>query len=202
MKITASLLFLTLCLQGSLSAEDQKWTRMEPGVPIVPDHYVWKNRAEPTEKHQCVFFLKGKNQAQLENILQQVSDPQSNSYGKHLTKEQIDELTVDKVGTQAVLKYLGDIGATVINQNASAIEAEAPISTWESALNTVFYFVINNKQPKAPLLRAHEYSLPSNISEYVLFVGNTIQFPPTLRRGPVITGGSVRLEESPKEISK
>jgi hypothetical protein len=105
MKLCAPLFVITLLLQGihgTLFAGEQEWIRMEPDSVKLPvrENLVWKERAEPTAKHRCVFYLMGKNQAELEKILKEVSDPKSKSYGKHLTKEQIDELTVDKEGTQ------------------------------------------------------------------------------------------------------
>ena len=194
-------LFLTRFTVGAedlASPQNQKWTRMEPDVSNVRpgDSFVWAERAPVTEKHQCVFYLMGKNQAKLEEIVQQVSDPKSPSYGKYLTKAQLDELTVDKEGTQAVLKFIKDTGATVLDQNASSIKTEAPISTWEAAFNTVFYIVTNPKDPKQRLLRAHEYSLPSNISPFVRFVGGTVQMPVKIHGGPV------RIEKLPVEIGK
>ena len=173
---------------GGAAVGKQAWTRMEPDASRIKprDNFVWAERAPATEKHQCVFYLKVKNQAKVEEIVQQVSDPKSPLYGKHLTKREIDELTVDKEGTEAVLKFIKDSGATVVGQNASAIKAEAPISVWEAAFNTVFFIVKDTEQPGARLLRAHEYSLPSNVAPYVQFVGGTVQMPVKVHHGPVI----------------
>jgi len=172
----------------SVGVKRQEWTRMEPDAShnTLRDNFVWSERAPGTEKHQCIFYLKCKNQARLEEIVLQISDPTSPLYGKHLTKKEIDELTVDREGTEAVLKYIKDTGAAVVDQNAGSIKAEAPISVWESAFNTVFFIVKDTEKPSERLLRAHEYSLPSNIAKHVQFAGGTIQMPVKLHHGPVI----------------
>lgn len=166
----------------------EEWIVMESArvSDKTRDVFVWSERAPASEKHRCVFYLKGRNQANLEEIVLQVSDPRSPLYGKHLTKKEIDELTVDKAGTEAVLKFIESTGATVVDKNASAITAEAPVSVWESAFHTAFFIVKDTEAPNDRLLRAHEYSLPSSIAKYVQFVGGSVQMPVRLHHGQVI----------------
>ena len=193
LKLLFTLLFLTLpgltarATDSTQKPADQTWTLMEPQpVPANPNPtFIWGPQATPTEKHPCVFYLKPKNPAKLAEIVQQVSDPQSPSYGKYLTKAQIDELTIDKEGTAAVLKYLHDHQAIILEQTASSIKAEAPISTWQSALHTVFYRVTDSNAPPEHLLRAHPNSLPTALAPFVNFVGNTIQMPVKISHGPL-----------------
>ena len=56
--------------------------------------------------HKLVFYVKQRNADILSERLKEISDPKHPSYGKHMTKEQVNELTANKEAEEDILKYL------------------------------------------------------------------------------------------------
>lgn len=170
------------------------WTTMEGSQAHLGSKYVWNGRADPSALHQCKIYLKSKNMEKLENRLKQSSNPHSSSYGQHMTKQEVDELTKDEEGHDVVNSYLDDKGIQVIKTGTDYITAEAAVSTWESALNTEFFVVHKEGKPiDRRLVRCHEYSLPERVAAHVAMVTNTVQLPVEISRGPrLVQHGGVR----------
>ncbi len=171
------------------------WIKMEEagnhGTHAVGANYVWEDRAAPSTVHECKIYVKNKNMNILEERLNQVSDPHSGSYGKHMTKQEVDELTKDQDAHKAVNEYLAANGITVTKTTSDCLTVQAPVATWENALNTQFFQVHKDSQPDNKLVRSHEYSLPENVASHVSMISNTIQLPVEIRHGPIIHRGGV-----------
>jgi tripeptidyl-peptidase-1 len=165
---------------------------------------------DSTEMLELVFYLQESNSDQLEALLAEISDPTSARYGQYMTKDEVDALTANPdalVTTQAFLDSLQAGGVTYQKTSDSVITATGPVSTWEKALNTQFmqYSVADNANPSQQqtsgttaaktIVRTDKYSLPTAVAPYVSAIFNTVQFPVTVRSGPIISlqeeGGSV-----------
>lgn len=160
------------------------WKKMEQSPAHLGAKYVWIGRASPSVLHQCKLYLKNKNLDKLENRLKQSSNPYSSSYGQHMTKLEVDELTKDEEGHAVVNSYLEGEGIQVIRAGTDYITAEAPILKWESALDTEFFFVQKEGNTDENLVRCHEYSLPEQVAAHVAMITNTVQLPVEISRGP------------------
>lgn len=171
------------------------WVQME--ATEVSNHHSssgvagirWGERAPAAAHHECTFHLNNPNAKLLEDILQKVSDPRSPSYGKHLSKEEVDKLSHNLLGEQAVISFLSTISPaiTITSKTASSITASGPISEWEKALHTEFHEVINiEENPERVLLRTKAYFLPDSVANHVLMVSGTVQMPFRIhRKGPL-----------------
>lgn len=147
-------------------------------------------RAPANHVHRGTLAIKQHHLEELTAILYDVSNPFSKNYGKHWTREEIDEFTIDPRSVRHVLSYLQQYpGVTVVDQSLAGefIEIEAPIEIWETILDTQFYefsTLIDNevesgkdKTNHVRLVRAHKYSLPQELSEHVSYVFNVVSFP-------------------------
>merc|ERR1712070_360455 len=62
----------------------------------VPDGWTVAGPSEPAGQIELSFSVKQQNLAELHDILMSVSDPQSDAYGKHLTRDEVHKLIAPK----------------------------------------------------------------------------------------------------------
>ena len=142
-------------------------------------------RTDSEAIHSCTFHLTSLNSDYIEHYLTDVSNPTSKNYGKYLTKQQIDDLTIDHEGMKKVLAYLSDNDITVTKQLSSSIMCESSIKKFELIFNTVFYDATNVDHSTDIIYRAHEYYLPSDLVPHVKFVSGIMHLPVVLNHGPI-----------------
>lgn len=160
------------------SNEPQETRLRESGHPVT-----WIGRASPETMHECTFHLKNPRQADLEALVLQISDPKSPMYGKHMTKDQVQEMTRNVEGEHALELFLQNIGATITKKMTSAITATAPVSVWEQAFHTELHR-IQSPAINHELVRARDYSLPKEVAPFVQLITNLIDLPVPVHRGP------------------
>ena len=162
------------------------------------------NRAQPLAKHTVVFAISQRNIPELERILLDVSDPTSENYGKHLTRAEVGAFTSNPTATEAVLEYLLTVKEVTIDHRTlydEYITATGPVEVWEALLNTEFnvyalkeaHFGVDSAESDVGhmksrvFVRSESYSLPSELSEHVTAVFNTVQFPELRRKRRSVT---------------
>jgi tripeptidyl-peptidase-1 len=150
-------------------------------------------------KHTVVFALSQRNIPDLERILWDVSDPTSENYGKHWTRAEVGAFTSNPTATKAVLEYLSTVKEVTIDHRTlydEYITATGSVEVWEALLNTEFNVYTLKEVHSGPdsvesyvgrdkvraLIRSESYSLPSELSEHVTAVFNTVQFPELRRK--------------------
>jgi len=115
--------------------------------------------------------LQHSNLKELERYVAEVSTPGSKSYGKHMTAEQVNQLTRPSTNTHNTvrrwLKMENLAGKTRTFQGGSAITIEAPVEEIERTFNTKVDMVTDGKKVK---FRAAEYTLPEGIVDHVVAV--------------------------------
>ena len=131
--------------------------------------------------HELVFVVQQLNMDELTKILHDVSDPSSPNYGHHMSGEQVNSMTMNPVARDAIVAYLHSNGATVKSEtmNSEYITAHAPLSVWETVLDTEFY-KFHQEQLDGQIeehVRAEKYSVPSELYEHLDCVFNTIEMP-------------------------
>ena len=149
-------------------------------------------RAPSTASHNVIFIVKQRNMDKLTEILHDVSDPKSQNYGNHLTRDEVINLTSNPESHDEIIAYLKAAGATVtlVEHAGGSITASAPISVWERMLNTKFYSYslpssavendIRDSRNAADMyafVRTEEYSVPLALNQHVDYVMNTVQLP-------------------------
>ena len=142
---------------------------------------------DASDEIELIFTLKDSNSNQLEELLAEISNPSSSKYGQYLSKEEVDAMTANPEALEksvAFLKTLQKGGVTYDQVSNTVIKAKGPVSTWEIALNTQFQ---RYKWQDSTIIRTDQYSLPTSIAPYVAAVLNTVQFPASLRSGPIVS---------------
>lgn len=138
--------------------------------------------------HEVVFAVQLQRIDELTRILLDVSDPQSDNYGKYMTKQEVVDLTSNPIANSKIREHLTSSGATFIMESDGGdyITASGPISLWEEMFDTRFYAYHQKRETGGVLeiLRAEEYSVPLHLHEYVSAVFNTVQMPMVVRAGP------------------
>ena len=156
---------------------------------IMHKDLVKEHRVSPKEVHEVIFVIKQLNIDALSNILDDVSDPASPNYGKHLTAAEINEITGNPIARDAVVSYLKEAGVSVTSETlfGEYITARAPVSIWEGMLNTEFYSyavtpvthggAMKPAEEVVRYIRSEVYSVPTDLDEHVSAVMNTVQMP-------------------------
>lgn len=136
-------------------------------------------RADRNYHHKVIFATAHKNLDKLENILLDVSNPLSFSYGKFLTADEVRSLTANPESVKHIIKFLEHNNIKVLNTtlNGEFITAEARISKWEEILQAEFFEYCSGSDSNLRFHRTLQYSLPENMVKHVSAVFNTVQFP-------------------------
>ncbi len=169
-----------LAYEHKMAHQPNKQTHMEKAKIADRSDIMKLGRAAGEIKHQVVFAIKNRNIDQIESKLLDISDPNSNNYGKYPTQQEITELTANKAAQREIRKYFQyhDIEIIRTSRNKGYITAEAPVSKWEEVFGNEFHlFKQSGGQEDGHLVRAEEYSLPDILVEHVEAVLNVVQFP-------------------------
>ena len=176
------------------------------------DDLVRGGRLHNDHVHEVIFMVHQKNMEDLKRILDDVSDPLSRNYGKHMTREQVVEMTANPEGRDATVAYLHSMGATVVSETLCGeyITAAASISVWEEVLQTEF-FTFHQTQLDGKVLsmvRAECYSIPFELHPHVMHVLHTVDMPLSTRsssqrsRHRIEEYENEKKKEKEKEIKK
>ena len=162
-----------------------------PGL-LSHDDVVKGQRAHASTSHDVIFVVKKRNMDELTRILHDVSDPTSQNYGNHMTRDEIIKLTSNPESKDEIMAYLKAAGATVtlVSHAGESITASASIGVWERMFNTEFFTytlpesVVDSTTPSSrnaanlhTFVRTEEYSVPLALDSHVDFVMNTVQLP-------------------------
>lgn len=184
MKFLVLPLLATVCA----AASSGRMIHMEQSLSGSRDDVSQVGYPAASAEHEVVFAVSQKNLDTLEKILFQVSDPKNEKYGKFLSRQEVANLTSNAAGTEHVSKFLNQNGVRIVKStpHGEFITASAPISQWERLFATTFY-TFAQSGAKKPVTRAHHYSIPAEIEEYVSAVFNTVQLPPRLPSKKALT---------------
>mmetsp|Transcript_9640 Transcript_9640/g.13258 ORF Transcript_9640/g.13258 Transcript_9640/m.13258 type:complete len:256 (+) Transcript_9640:340-1107(+) len=154
--------------------------------------------------HTVVFAIQKLRMDELRSILDDISNPFSTNYGNHLTRAEVTKITSNPEGSRKVLQFLenhshssGQVEVVEMTPNKDYITARATVAHWEEIFKTEFHYYHSKKsesqQRAEPLIRASEYSLPSEVALDVLGVFNVVDLPSnaksTVVKGPDIDNG-------------
>lgn len=137
------------------------------------------NRPDRNRNHEVIFAVSQRNIDVLEELLMEVSNPNSKMYGKHKSRKEVSELTTNHASARHLLLYLKNQNVVVskVSKHKDFITANAPIHVWESLFATEFYEFESVDGSAENVVRALEYSLPEPLVDHVHAVFNTVQLP-------------------------
>ena len=91
-----------------------------------------------------------------------------------------------------------------MTSNGEFVKAKAPISIWESMLQTEFYEIERVDfagRKLSPVIRALKYNMPIELKDYASTILHTVQMPLRVRRSGVRSGNMVNTAAGPPIIS-
>ena len=185
------------CAEFFTRSENSKYIRREKWVVMEEANFKFKphlrksRRAEADALHTVVFARKQRNMDKLKQILLEVSTPGSPSYGQHMSREEVAEMSAFPEAEEAIRRFVAEQGAEVtrVTLYGDYVFAQAPVRVWEDAFQTEFFeFEDLSKQGRrrnmrkhinsgSTIIRALHYSLPEELLPYVSAVFKTAQLP-------------------------
>ena len=142
------------------------------------------SRSHPEHVHELVIALKQKNLDKIKDILLEVSDMKSPSYGKFKTREEVGKLIENKEGNQLVNQCFQehDIKITTTSLYGEYITAKAKISVWETLFDTKFHNFHRKTDNKDIITvnRALSLSIPSKLDNHIHAVFHAVELPPRI----------------------
>jgi tripeptidyl-peptidase-1 len=151
-------------------------------VSVLANEELWQrsHRAHADESHSVIFAVKLQKDAlaTCDSMLMEVSDPESESYGKYLSMEEVGKLTVDPRANRAVRNWLTAHNANFeATQNGDFLKVTGTVGQIEELINAEYYHYVS-EHTSTSIKRSEMYALPTEIASYVDFVSNTVNFPP------------------------
>ncbi|KAG8713176.1 hypothetical protein FRC09_019001 [Ceratobasidium sp. 395] len=121
--------------------------------------------------------LKQARMAELLSTLAEVSDPAHERYGKHLSKDQVDELVAPRSDTvKSVEGWLNAHGVKVTARSTAGdwLHVTVPVARAEQMLNTRYN--VYRHTSGSHIVRAESYALPRSLDSHVDLVQPTTFF--------------------------
>jgi tripeptidyl-peptidase I len=183
-----ALLCVTLAVSASPSAPRVLMERHVDDTPLdmsAREGWTMRARASPDTPMKLHFFVKQQNMDTLEQILLDVSNPDSENYGKHLSFDAVNQLSAPKVESIIqVVSYLQQHGVDITTQvsttpNADIMEVTVDVATAEKLLEAKYNVYQHHMTGQQIHRIAGTYTLPAHVAAHVDFVGPTIRFPRT-----------------------
>jgi tripeptidyl-peptidase I len=160
-----------------------------PGLNARSD-LLKKGRTKRDHIHEVIFAVQMRNMDELTRILHDISDPDSDNYGKHMTKDQVNELISNPEACSELTSYITAGGGTVVKESNGGgyITAQAPIEVWEKMFNTEFFLFeqTHSNGETHEVVRAEHYFVPNEIHHHIEAVMHTIEMPVLLHKRPKI----------------
>ncbi|XP_035529469.1 tripeptidyl-peptidase 1 [Morone saxatilis] len=147
---------------------------------LIPEDWTHVGRVNPTEELELIFALKQQNVNLLEETLSLLSDPDSASYGKHLTLEEVSSLVRPSELTQKVVRHwLQSHGITncLTVRTQDFLQCTMTAEAAETLLpGSKFHRYTRDGQS---LLRSSApYSVHDDVHQHLDFVGGLHRLPP------------------------
>eukprot|EP01038_Epipyxis_sp_PR26KG_P010227 gene10227-13759_t len=147
-----------------------------------------KDKVNNDVQHELIFAIKQNNLDKLDEILQDISSPNSPNYRKWLTFDEVGELTSNPIASNAVIEWLQQsspsIDITWKSIRQEYIKATAPISVWENLIQASFYYYHDvtrgTESNPTVFIRSEEYSIPDSMDVHLSTIFNTVQSPPVI----------------------
>mmetsp|Transcript_41597 Transcript_41597/g.61008 ORF Transcript_41597/g.61008 Transcript_41597/m.61008 type:complete len:668 (+) Transcript_41597:92-2095(+) len=143
----------------------------------VPTGWASTGRAGADEKLELVFAVKQTNLDLLESTLMDVSDPDSENYGKHLSNDEVHQLVAPTAECAAAVdSFLSGFGAQFASPNGDFVTATLSVSDAEDLLEAE-YTTLFHADSNTTVKRTQSYTLPADVAACVDFVAPTVHVP-------------------------
>ena len=170
--------------------EDHVFMESMPQFDTRTDIYKG-GRVEDSYVHEVTFVIRQRNLEELTRLLHDVSNPSSQHYGQHLTRQEVLDLTSNPTSRDAVVKFLNSNGANVVSETLGGeyVTASATIGVWERLFKSEFstFRSTESNGHMRESVRTEKYWMPYELHSHVESVFNMIDVPDKLSRGLVLS---------------
>lgn len=200
MRAVLELVAVTLCLVRLASAIDHVRQIVEQLETVPPG---WSRGSRPSPIKLLTFRLSVNHEqtGMLEQKVIDLSTPGHNQYGKHLGREEIQELLrPGPVVSNKILSWLisENVSASSIKTNGNWISFQTTIGQAERMLETEFFYY-HHHESQTTAIRTLGYSVPREIHPHIQLI------QPTTRLGRFGPHGTLPLEQpivaSPEDLT-
>ncbi|KAF6826059.1 tripeptidyl peptidase sed3 [Colletotrichum plurivorum] len=150
------------------------------GVGRIPER--WRLQGRKPDASQSITLsiaLKQPNVASLKSRLEEISNPNSPEYGKHLSKEEVDMYrSPDSKGASEVMSWLASSGVREAAHVHDRVVFNSTVADAEGLLNASLGYYSSEGDDKK-LLRTLAYSVPTEVSSAIDFIRPLEEFRPT-----------------------
>ncbi|KAF6844253.1 tripeptidyl peptidase sed3 [Colletotrichum musicola] len=150
------------------------------GVGRIPER--WRLQGRKPDGSQNITLsiaLKQPNIGSLKSRLEEISNPNSPDYGKHLTKKEVDMYrSPDARGASEVMSWLTSSGIREAAQVHDRVVFNSTVAVAEGLLNASLGYYSSEGVDKT-LLRTLAYSVPLEVSSAIDFIRPLEEFRPT-----------------------
>ncbi|KAK0457859.1 peptidase S8/S53 domain-containing protein [Desarmillaria tabescens] len=171
----------------------------------VPRGWEWVSKPDPGSVIELRIGLKKDRVDELISSLYEVSTPNHNRYGKHLSKEEVDALvaphpdSVEAVGSWLLYHGVNPADVTFRSSSGSWITIPVSVSKAEQMLGTE-YGLYHHPQSSSYVVRTLSYSLPRELHQAIDVVSPTTYFG-TLRSMRVTSFVEADISDEVADIS-
>jgi len=191
--ITAIVVVYALTHEGTgsgLQVNNRQWRQMESthafASNIVPIQWVEQDACDNEHQFTLTLALKQSNIDTLHSEVMAVSDPQSDSFRKYWTADQVREHFAPQQETiDTVIQWLEQNGFTSDNdrvsmhsEHSSTVKVRVSCSEANALLNAEYVFYENTETGRSHLrVKDGMYHVPESIYDHIDFIRPTIRFP-------------------------
>ena len=159
--------------------------------PIEAPWTIGSGSVSPSTKLPKLFVaIKEQNGAEVEKIALAASDPTSDSYGNHLSVEELAALTAPAAAdAQKVRGWLAASDCRVLSESTDRLlTVDCSVGAAEKLLATTFRQLVHSASGQR-LLRATEYTVPTELESAIssVFGLHGMPLPPRARRATPLT---------------
>ncbi|KAI2786276.1 Tripeptidyl-peptidase sed4 [Penicillium oxalicum] len=146
----------------------------------VPNSWSLVDKPSTDTNMALSIALTRKNFDKLEAKLAEVSTPGKGSYGKWLSKDDIDT-HFPVVDDAPVMKWLKSAGITNVARDGAVVSFSGSVDKINKLLDTSFAYYKNGDSVK---LRTAEYSIPDHLTDHIDVISPTVYFGKTRSAAP------------------
>ncbi|EFQ97717.1 tripeptidyl-peptidase 1 [Nannizzia gypsea CBS 118893] len=170
-----------VCLLASVAAaKPTSWPshKVVERLDFVPEGWQMVGAADPTAVIDFWLAIERENPEKLYDTIYDVSTPGRARYGKHLKREELDDLVRPRAETsESIVSWLtnGGVNPQRIRDEGDWIKFSTNVKVAEQLMKTQFH-VFKDDVNSALRIRTLEYSVPAAISAHVQMIQPTTLF--------------------------
>ncbi|RYC56851.1 hypothetical protein CHU98_g9360 [Xylaria longipes] len=181
--LCAAIVLLQSAAEASLPKVPAGWTNrrdvqnvLVESLPQIPEGWTKLRDAKSDQLIKLRVALEQSNLEEFEKKLYDISTPQHALYGKHLSREEVQELVKPtEESTAAVLDWLHSAGIKDVEQDGEWINFKTTVSKASDLLDADFG-VYNHVGTVKESIRTLSYSVPEDIRSHITMIQPTTRF--------------------------